>query len=76
MVQPDVLHTPCQTNDNLIVSLPHQLVEEGDGGHHPLQLQLEGPGGVVGVVVADEAPLGAVALELGVGVQLHVAVGH
>ena len=43
---------------------------------HPLQLKLERPEGVVGVVVADVAPLGTITARSRVRVQLYIAIGH
>ena len=54
----------------------HHLVEYLDGGDHPLEFELERPEGMVGVVIANEAPLGTIAAGLRVRVQLNVAVGH
>ena len=45
-------------------------------GDHPLQLELECPEGVVGVVIADVAPLGTITARSGVRVQLYIAISH
>ena len=51
-----------------------QCAEEVGGGYHPLELELEGLVRVVDGVVVHVAPLGAVAVEMGVRVQLYAAV--
>ena len=58
----------------VITKTLYQLIEEGDGGDHPLQLQLEAAVRVVLVVIVHKTPLRTVALELGVRVQLHATV--
>ena len=45
-------------------------------GDHPLQLELECPEGVVGVVIVDIAPLRTITARSGVRVQLYIAIGH
>ena len=45
-------------------------------GDHPLQLELECPEGVVGVVIADIAPLRTITARSWVRVQLYIAIGH
>ena len=45
-------------------------------GDHPLQLELERPEGVVGVVIADVAPFRTITARSGVRVQLYIAIGH
>ncbi len=52
--------------------IPHQLTQEANGSHHPLELQLEGSVRVEGGVVAHEAPLGTIAATLNVRVKFHV----
>ena len=60
----------------LLAKCTHQLMEYFNCGDHPLQLELERPEGVVGVVVADVAPLGTITARSGVRVQLYIAIGH
>lgn len=54
----------------------HHLVKYFNCSHHPLELKLKRPEGMVGVVIANEAPLWTIAARLGVRVQLHIAIGH
>ena len=61
---------------SILNSSTYQLTKEGYRGNHPLELQLEGSGGVVTVVIVDKRPFWSVAAGLGVRVQFHIASLH